>query len=140
MSERIENTPKSKIPCLEVLIPKTFIESSNGKSLRWTLSVYSLENQPVKKNRAITHSEIFHFMEYDWKRTIKELLEQHQVPYSIIQYFCPDTIHADSSLQHHELTDQETDYLAAVNELEEVAIRNTRPFSQRRQGYADMFA
>lgn len=87
---------KSNIRCLEVLIPKSFIAGS-GHNLHWTLSVYSLENQPVKKNRAIHNSEIFHFMVYDWKRTIKQLLEDQKIPYSIIQYFSPETIYHDAT-------------------------------------------
>ena len=83
---------QSNIQCLEVLIPRSFIVNS-GHNLHWTLSVYSLENQPVQKNRFIHNSEIFHFMVYDWKRTIKHLLEDQQIPYSIIQYFSPESIY-----------------------------------------------
>ncbi|MEX1240066.1 MAG: hypothetical protein WEB30_10125 [Cyclobacteriaceae bacterium] len=73
---------------------------SSAHNLHWTLSVYSLENQPVKKNRSIHNSEIFHFMVYDWKRTIKQLLEVQKIPYSIIQYFSPETIYKDAMQDH----------------------------------------
>jgi len=94
-SNRNTKNKKATIQCIEVLIPKSFIVKS-GHNLHWTLSVYSLENHPVTKNRSIHNSEIFHFMVYDWNRTIKELLENLKIPYSIIQYFSPDSIYADS--------------------------------------------
>ena len=86
---------KPKIQCLEVLVSKNAI-ATNGHNLHWTLSVYSLENHPVNKSLAIQNSEIFHFMVYDWKRTIKQLLDNHKIAYSIIEYFNPETIHADA--------------------------------------------
>ncbi len=95
-SNRNATKSKSSIPCIEVLISRSHINTSNS-NLHWTLSVYSLENQPVRKNRvAILDSEIFHFMVYDWNRTIKTLLEDHQIPYSVIQFFNPDTIYSAS--------------------------------------------
>lgn len=87
---------RPKVQCIEVLIPRNFVVNTSH-NLHWTLSVYSLENHPVKKSPAIHNSVIFHFMVYDWKRTIKELLETHQVPYSIIQYFTPETIYSDTA-------------------------------------------
>lgn len=121
MSERKNSTgnQKSKIQCLEVLIPKNFVVKGNH-NLHWTLSVYSLENQPVRKNRAIHNSEIFHFMVYDWKRTIKQLLEDHKIPYSIIQYFNPETIYSDAVQDDFCLTDEEVDFLSAWESLPNV--------------------
>lgn len=57
-------------------------------------------------------------MVFDWKRTIKQLLDKFQVPYSIIQYFSPDTVHADALNVDRFLSDNETDFLLALNELE----------------------
>ena len=117
-------TAQSNIQCLEVLIPKRLIVNS-GHNLHWTLSVYSLQNQPVQKSRSIHNSEIFHFMVYDWKRTIKQLLEDLQVPYTIIQYFSPETIYSDptqinsaklfSPLDSKSVSAEETDRRAGEN-------------------------
>jgi len=108
---------KSKIQCLEVLIPKNFIVNS-GHNLHWTLSVYSLENQPVKKNESIHNSEIFHFMVYDWNRTIKELLEDQKIPYSIIRFFTPVTIYSNAvHLDDLCLHDSEKELFAALESL-----------------------
>lgn len=122
MSERKSSTgnQQSKIQCLEVLIPKNFI-AKGGHNLHWTLSVYSLENQPVRKNRAIHNSEIFHFMVYDWNKTIKQLLEDHKIPYSIIQYFNPKTIYSDVVQDDFCLADVETDFLSALEALPDLA-------------------
>lgn len=111
-------TKKERIQCLEVLISKTYITRSNN-NLLWTLSVYSLENQPVKKNRAIHNSEIFHFMLYDWKRTIKKLLDEQQVPYSIIEFFSPDNIYSVSSDVVSSSGNNEAAYLSALDALEQ---------------------
>jgi hypothetical protein len=81
----------SKIQCIEVLISKTF--KSGGSNLAWTLSVYSLENQPVQKDASFHNCDIFHFMIFDWRRTVRNLLDEHQVPYQIIQYFSPENIY-----------------------------------------------
>lgn len=81
---------ESLIQCIEVLISRNSI----AKNLQWILSVYSLENNPVSRQPAIHNCDVYHFMNFDWKRTVKQLLEDHQVPYSIIQYFTPPSIHA----------------------------------------------
>jgi hypothetical protein len=109
-------TKKDQIQCLEVLISKTYLNSNNN--LMWTLSVYSLENKPVRKNRAIHNSEIFHFMLYDWSRTLKQLLEEHQVPYAIIQFFSPENFYS-GSLDACPSTNIEMKYLSALQAIHE---------------------
>lgn len=76
---------KSGIECLEVLISKKPID--NNPKLQWTLSVYSLENQPVKKSRTIHNCEVFHFMVFDWERTLQGILHDYRAAYTIVQYF-----------------------------------------------------
>ena len=115
---------ESKIQCIEVLVPKKSIATS-GHNLHWTLSVYSLENQPVSKNRSLHNSEVFHFMVYDWKRTIKQLLEDHQVHYSVIQYFTPETIFSESP--DLDLSDYETGFFSSLNNLN--VNTSTKPLS-----------
>ena len=88
-------TSQSQVQCIEVLIAKDPIVN-NTDNLFWKLSVYSLENQPVMKIPSLPNSEVFHFMVYDWKRTIKHLLEEHKISFSILQYFAPESVYADS--------------------------------------------
>lgn len=92
MGESNEHAIKrsGNIQCIEVLVSKKFANSEKG--LR-PLSVYSLENQPVKKS--IRNSEVFHFMLYDWKRTIQKVLEENQVAYSVIRLFNTETVYGD---------------------------------------------
>lgn len=118
MGESSRSSPekKSKILCIEVLISRPYIRDST-QNLFWTLSVYSLENQPVQQNRSLHNSEIFHFMVYDWQRTIKKLLEEQQVPYSIVQYFSPDSIHADAAKESLGSHDNEEKFLSAINDV-----------------------
>ncbi|HET9053095.1 MAG TPA: hypothetical protein VFM90_02910, partial [Cyclobacteriaceae bacterium] len=91
------------IQCVEVVISRNYLRDHTN-NLLWTLSVYSLENQPVKKDHAIPNSEGFHFMVYDWTRTIKQLLEQNQIPYSVIGFFSLESIYpeavSDSETSH----------------------------------------
>src|SRR5687768_13242461 len=103
---------ESLIQCVEVLISRTSI----AKNLKWTLSVYSLENSPVSRYPAIHNCDVYHFMNFDWKRTIKQLLEDHQVPYSVIQYFSSQSIHA--GIEGNLAFDENT-ILSAVDQLEE---------------------
>lgn len=110
----IENT--SDIKCLEVLISKNL--SSN---LVWTLSVYSLQNQPVKKYWGVRDFQVFHFMVFDWKRTIQRLLEDNKVPYSIIQFFDPETIHFDAVSGEYASPYTEDAFLSAFHKLEGVS-------------------
>jgi hypothetical protein len=102
----------SAIQCLEVLISRNVLDKS--PNLQWTLSVYSLENQPVGKSAAIDNSDIFHFMVFDWKRTIKKLLDDHQVTYSIITYFSPGSLYSDALHSGFDTLARETDYLTAA--------------------------
>lgn len=118
---------ESKVQCIEVLIPRNFILNS-GNNLHWTLSVYSLENHPVRKNRGIHNSVIFHFMVYDWKRTIKDLLERHQIPYSIIQYFAPESIYSDAAQEESlSLPEAERELISALESLDGSARTSRTP-------------
>jgi hypothetical protein len=107
----------SKIQCIEVLISKSSIANSRH-NLEWTLSVYSLENHPASKSKSLLNSEIFHFMVYDWKRTIKQLLEDHQIAYSIIQYFTSDAFQTEGLQENPVLSTDDANYLTALNNLE----------------------
>ena len=118
-SNRKSAERKSNIQCIEVLISRSCVRDSD-RNLIWTLSVYSLENHPVKMNRSLHNSEIFHFMLYDWQRTIKAMLEGQQVPYSIVQYFSPESIHTGMSYGSIASPDSEEKFLSAINDLSEI--------------------
>jgi hypothetical protein len=119
VSNRSATNSDSKIQCIEVLISKSSVAGSRH-DLQWTLSVYSLENQPVQKNRVVSDIEIYHFMVYDWKRTIRKILEDHQVRYSVIQYFTPETIYADAVVDFCS-TDNEGIFVSALQQLQGIA-------------------
>jgi hypothetical protein len=55
-------------------------------------------------------------MNFDWKRTIRHLLENHQVPYSVIQYFSPQSIHAGVECLS---AFEENAMLSALDQMEE---------------------
>jgi hypothetical protein len=110
---------KSKIQCIEVLVSKDSVYKSSH-NLQWTLSVYSLENAPAKRDLPLTNSEIFHFMVYDWTRTLKQLLDDHQIPYSIIQFFTPENLFPAAPAKI-ELPYEEHDLLLAARQLERLA-------------------
>jgi hypothetical protein len=119
MSDSTKNPAlkKSEIQCIEILVSKKYLQD-NRNNLQWTLSIYSLENQPVKIERSLRNSEVFHFMVYDWRKTIKQLLDKSQIPYSIIQYFSPRTIHADFLSSGSFRSDNEGDLISALEKLE----------------------
>jgi hypothetical protein len=54
---------------------------------------------------------------YDWKRTIKQLLEDTQVHYSIIQFFSLENIY--SPTHSDGFSDDEVTYLTALHKLSE---------------------
>ena len=103
---------KSEIECIEVLVSRNSI----AKNLQWTLSVYSLENNPVTRHPAIHNCDVYHFMNFDWKRTIKQLLEEHEVPYTIVQHFSFQSIHAVSEHNSHF---DESHIVSVLNQREE---------------------
>ena len=107
---------KSGIHCIEVLISKNHVGDYHD-NIFWTLSVYSLENQPVKKNRDVNDFEIYHFMVYDWRRTIKQLLDDRQIPYSIIQQFSTATVYPETTSIEVQVTDNETAFVKALGSL-----------------------
>jgi hypothetical protein len=117
-------TKKDRIQCLEVLISRRYITNSNN-NLLWTLSVYSLENKPVIKNRAVHNSEVFHFMVYDWNRTIKQLLDEYQIPYSIIEFFSPENFYTDS-IDAAPATVGEVKYLSSLHGIQESGATSSR--------------
>ena len=124
-SETDATNKKSNIQCIEVLIFKNHMVNMSN-NLMWTLSVYSLENQPVRRNRVAPGSEMFHFMVYDWKRTIKQLLEDNQVPYSVIQFFSPDNLYSDSVDIEIHSTHKEIDCRRTVESISTAGV-NERP-------------
>lgn len=73
------------IMCVEVLVSRKLMW--RRPQALWPLSVYSLENHPIRRKHATREGEVFHFMVYDWERTIREALVDNRVPYSIIRYF-----------------------------------------------------
>jgi hypothetical protein len=83
------------VPCMEVSVSKEAIENF-GHNLLWTLSVYSLDNQPVKNLSGHGEATSYHFMVYDWKRTIQQLLAENSIPYYVVQYFALDTLYRPS--------------------------------------------
>ena len=107
---------ESAIQCIEVLISRSHLPNSSH-NIFWTLSVYSLENQPVKKDRPLRNSEIFHFMTFDWNRTIKKLLDDHNVPYAVIQSFFAANICSDVTDGSLPPVDNEAALLSAVTRL-----------------------
>lgn len=123
---------KQNIQCVEVLVSRSYVRDRNHQ-LPWTLSVYSLQNHPVKMSQDTHNSEMFHFMLYDWKRSIKKFLDDQQIPYSIVGYFCSDSIHSDE--QDTDLMNRNSDeqLLSALNDLSEVS----EMADQRTQGGRD---
>jgi hypothetical protein len=90
---RAGNT-NNEVQCVEIVVTKSSLQRS-GNNLQWTLSVYSLENQPFEIHLPEEKGEKFHFMVYDWKRTIKHLLDDLKIPYAITRYFFTDTIYPE---------------------------------------------
>lgn len=99
------------INCLEVLVPKIYLDN-NVDNIYWTLSVYSLENAPLKQERSSEQSDTFRFMVYDWRRTIRKLLEHHQIPFSVVQYFTSDGISND---ERRDFSRAESDLIDTLN-------------------------
>ena len=126
MSESSKNPAQKKqgIPCLEVLIPKRSIDHCHN--LHWTLSVYSLENHPAEKSRSLRNSEIFHFMVFDWERTLRKLLDDQQVSYSIIQHFSLQALSdASEGVALHEA--DQLQYLSAMGKFETPSSKEVFP-------------
>lgn len=105
---------KESIQCVEVLIPKEF--AGRNDKLCHTLSLYSLQNEPVQTDPLIHYSQLYHFMLFDWKRTVKAMLEERRVPYTIVSYFSPNTIYSDDpAVNYHEISSQgETDRVSTA--------------------------
>lgn len=52
----------------------------NRHNLYNTLSIYALDNGPVEKEQQEEGRVSFRFTEYDWDRTIKQLLYDNRIP------------------------------------------------------------
>jgi hypothetical protein len=52
----------------------------NRGNLYNTLSTYSIDNGPVEKGQQEAGRVSFRFMNYDWERTIKQLLYDNRIP------------------------------------------------------------
>lgn len=102
--DKISTQAKSGVRCIEVLISKESLRSTNV-DLSWTLSVYSLENRPVELAHALPDAEVFHFMVYDWRKTIEKLLNEHNISYNILQFFRTKTIYPDTVASASERSD-----------------------------------
>lgn len=107
---------KGEIQCIEVLVSTDSLVN-NRHNLQWTLSVYSLEGHAIRKDVPLQGAEAFHFMVYDWNRTIRQLLETNQVPYSIVRLFSPDSLFPQSGAPSGD--EEQTRLLEAIHDLEE---------------------
>lgn len=136
--EKTTTQEKSNIQCVEVLISRD-ATARGGHNLYWTLSVYSLQNSPAKKSRQLNNCEVFHFMVYDWNRTIQQLLEDHKVPYFVIQFFGTKNI-SDSGVAGAALAeDDERRLLSAISNLSDTHSRSAAPAARlERQHIADL--
>jgi hypothetical protein len=79
---------KASVECLEISIPAAQLLADNN--LGWTLSVYSLQNRPLPTDPA--GKVHYHFMVYDWRKTIQQLLHQHNIAFSITDSFFLNTV------------------------------------------------
>jgi len=53
----------------------------NRRNLYNTLSTYSLDNGPVEKGQQEEEGRVsFRFMNYDWERSVKQLLYDNRIP------------------------------------------------------------
>lgn len=86
---------KPGIQCVEVLIPGKFISAND---LHRTLSLYSLQNEPVASNLPDQDHQRFHFMLYDWLRTLKLVLDDRKIPYAINKCFSLPDIHSEGNI------------------------------------------
>ena len=106
---------ESTVQCIELLVSKISLERS-GNNLLSTLSVYSLENRPLQKKFAADGCEGFHFMVYDWNRTIKRLLDDFKIPYTVTQYFSLDSFTRDPKPKIY-FSEADTDILIRLNKM-----------------------
>ena len=80
------------IHCVEIVIPESFISAHD---LYRTLSLYSLQNEPLADNPSGECHQSFHFMLYDWLRTLRLLLDDKRIQYTVIKRFSLADIHGD---------------------------------------------
>lgn len=78
------------IACIEVQIPDEYI---SAKDLRRALSVYSLQNAPLAGDAPDKNDRCFHFMLFDWLRTLKQLVDNRKIPYTVTRRFYLQDIH-----------------------------------------------
>ncbi|MEO5600279.1 MAG: hypothetical protein ABIR06_05065 [Cyclobacteriaceae bacterium] len=120
------------VECLEISISKNSLET-HGHNLLWTLAVYTLDNQPLKS--PVEKGDILRYriMVYDWKKTVKRLLDENKIPYSFSQVFILDTIHRQPKKKIH-YDDKDAEILFGSNydatpdaKIIEEAIRKSLP-------------
>lgn len=87
------------IACIQVLVPDEYI---SAKDLRRALAVYSLENAPLAGGAPDKHDRCFHFMLFDWLRTLKQLLDNRKIPYTVTRRFHLPDIHGIDKVNHFE--------------------------------------
>jgi hypothetical protein len=88
----LQSTPA--IQCVEVLIPD---KSISANDLYRTLSLYSLQNEALANNPTNADQQGFHFMLYDWLRTLKVVLDDRKIFYTIIKCFSLPDIHSNGN-------------------------------------------
>lgn len=132
-SKEHATTKSSAIRCVEVMVSKEGLEKNTG--LLWTLSVYSLENQPVVKTPA-HDSELFHFMVFDWERTIKKLLASHQIAYLVMRHFSPESVLSELPVGSEDSV-RDRDYMAAAAAVHDTAAVHTNSMLSRLSGFPE---
>ena len=103
---------------IEVRLWEIYLLRSNI-NLNYTLSAYALE-PPVVERHSRDLKVSFHFMLYDWEKTISHLLTQNSIPYEIVGSYDTDKIRATDKKKVY-LAEDDLEILFALNTMLENA-------------------
>jgi hydroxymethylpyrimidine pyrophosphatase-like HAD family hydrolase len=95
----MEKKPGTQRPieCVEISISRTSFETNDfNLHVAWTLSVYALDRSSSAKTSERSGSAIYHFMLYDWRKTLQQLLHDHQVMYTVRDHYLVSNIYENT--------------------------------------------
>lgn len=105
--------------CVQVRLSAIYL-NRNQQNLQKTLSAYALEGKPLQAPFKESEQVFYHFLRFDWEKTLQSLLVRNAIPFEIMKTFEQD-IFRNRAKNKVYLVEDDLDILFALNVILEEA-------------------
>ena len=132
----------ARIRCVEVKLWGIYF-LKNREELLSMLSAYALEAKPFRNNPDSTEELSYHFLAFDWERSVRSLLARNLIPFEVVSTFETNAVATEKKKVY--LVEDDLDILFALNTMLEDAgydvllSHSTKPLMEETLPPTDLF-